>query len=93
MSQDTQLKNRDKFVEATKYVKKGIMIVLRDGLSVNDPDSWPSLWYKKYGSLHGYPTKHRKELNGFRLSSGDLYFVCEHCDCINVIGNEEIGIW
>lgn len=34
---------------ATQYVKRGPMIVLREGLDDDDPESWPSLWREKFG--------------------------------------------
>ena len=42
-------------LEATTYVKKGVMVVLRTALPLQDPESWPSLWKAKYGNLDGFP--------------------------------------
>lgn len=46
---------KQKFIEETNYVKFGDMLVLRSGLSRNHPESWESLWKKKYGSLDEFP--------------------------------------
>lgn len=42
-------------IEATQWIKRGIMLVNRDCLSPDDPDSWESLWLKKYGNLKDFP--------------------------------------
>lgn len=35
-------------LEATEWVRKGTMLVRRDALSYNDPESWPSLYKQKF---------------------------------------------
>lgn len=39
----------------TVYVKRGVMIVLREALDVTDPESWPMKWKEKFGSVDGFP--------------------------------------
>lgn len=42
-------------IEASVWVKRGIMLVRREYLDVDDPESWFSLWKNKYGSLDDFP--------------------------------------
>jgi len=58
-------------IEATSYVHRGIMIVLRSALSTNDKDSWQSLWKAKYGNLNLFPWG--------ELGMEKPVFICEHC--------------
>lgn len=42
-------------IEASVWVKRGSMLQRRDYLSPDDPESWESLWFNKYGSLQDFP--------------------------------------
>jgi len=48
-------KNKTRGLKVTRYVSKGAMLVLREALPPEDPDSIESLWVKRYGSLDGFP--------------------------------------
>lgn len=37
------------------WIKRGSMLVNREGLDFDDPDSVPSLYLKEYGSMDGFP--------------------------------------
>ena len=36
-------------IEATVWVHRGSMMINRDALAPDDPESWPSLWKAKFG--------------------------------------------
>ena len=85
-------KKEQKFIEAPQWIGHGTGRLLnRDGLQPSHPESWASLWLKKYGSLDGFPV----EKHSFQgaCHNGDIYFTCNHCDVINVVGNAEVGIF
>lgn len=42
-------------IAATEYVRDGEMMVLRSALNPFHPESWESLWTKKYGTIAGFP--------------------------------------
>jgi len=50
---DSDKENR--FIEATNYIRRGEMGILRSALPRTDPESWESLWKDKYGSLDDFP--------------------------------------
>ena len=68
-------------IEATKYVSKPPMLVLRAALPTDDPDSWASLWKKKYGSLKAFPYEK------FGLPNP---YLCRCCHGSGVIDEEEV---
>lgn len=37
------------------WIKRGIMLVRREGLDIDDPESVPSLWMKKFKNLDNFP--------------------------------------
>jgi hypothetical protein len=45
----------DQFVQASNYVHRGDMMVLRSALPLGDPQNWPKLWLAKYHTLDGFP--------------------------------------
>lgn len=80
-------------IEASEWIGHGTgRLIRRNALSASHPESWPSLWLKKYGSLDGFPNKENLSIQG-ATHNGDIYFKCSHCDCINVVGNAEVGIF
>lgn len=45
----------DNYLEATNYVHRGSMMVLRSALPLDDSESWVQLWIKKFGDLSEFP--------------------------------------
>lgn len=83
------MKGGARSLEATAWVGHGTgRLFNRDGLSANHPESWPALWIKKYGDLDGFPTE-KVSING-ACKDGSVYYVCNHCKCVSVIGNEDV---
>ena len=37
-------------IEATRYVKRGKTVILREALPDSDPESFPSLWFEEFNS-------------------------------------------
>jgi hypothetical protein len=51
-------KGKEQSIEATDYIGHGTgRFLLRAALPDSHPESWPSLWKAKYGSLAGFPWK------------------------------------
>lgn len=50
------MSEEEKSIQATQWVKSGGgMITNRNYLNLNHPESWVSLWKKKYGDLLEFP--------------------------------------
>ena len=59
------------FIEATNYIHRGKMLILRSALNIDDLESWQSLWIKKFGNMKGFPY----EQLGFHVPEE----LCPHC--------------
>jgi len=91
MSQDTQSKrhDRNRSIQASEWIGHGTgLLQRRDALPATHPESWPSLWIKKYGSLDGFPKTNGVDMNGAAMANKETYYVCRHCDCVNVVAQD-----
>ena len=62
----------EKNVEASVWIGHGTgMVTRRDALPVEHPESWVSLWIKKYGSLDDFPYEN--------LGMTKPPLICIHC--------------
>lgn len=90
MTQKSDNKTEERGIEATEWVGHGTGVLRRrDALPASHPESWASLWIKKYGDLDGFPSE-LAEIQGARKNEDEVYFKCKHCQCINVYHREEI---
>lgn len=48
---------KDEGLSLPQWVTRGTMRYNRDALALDDPDSWPMQWNKKYKSMDGFPWK------------------------------------
>lgn len=58
---------------ASESVLTGGVVVRRDELSIDHPESWPSLWLKTFGDMKSFP------YYAFDIYGGHFLIDCAHC--------------
>lgn len=58
---------------ASESVLTGGVVVRRDELSADHPESWEALWFKTFGDMGGFPDKE------FAKYGGHYLIECAHC--------------
>jgi hypothetical protein len=68
-------KRKEMSITASEWIGHGTgRVIRRDALEQSHPESWISLWIKKYGSADGFP-----------VSEGHMLMTCPCCEKVSQV--------